>query len=540
MIATKNTKTRKKINMQFLCFLCFFWVKKYRYLASAAFLLAALSFSDQPNIIFILADDLSYRDLSCYGQQRYRTPNLDRLAVEGLRFSQAYSAAPECAPSRGSLLTGLHTGHGSIRANSSARGQEHLRDEDVTIAEVLKGAGYRTGFVGKWGVGLPGSEGVPYKQGFDYCFGFYDQSRAHTYIPDYLWENDRRIEYPENAGFDMLRRYDYVGNKPHNQYDEHGNLFLPELKDPRTFTYSENEVEKAALRFLSKNDPSKTGAPFFLYYATQLPHGPVICDQLFGMDKPAEANQLSREWAAMVLKLDAFVGSLVERLKAMGVYENTIIFFASDNGYSMCGYTERGNGPDWLDDPWLKNKGPFAGGKFSVLEGGCRVPFFVHWPGKVAAGVCDEPVWLPDFFPTAIELAGEPAHPSDGLSLLPLLVGNEEAFAGHPYLYFSKNREQAVRMGEWKAYRKSPDAKTELYLIGEDTYTQRDLADIYPGIVKKAEQIMASEHTPHPWYWNPNETAQDYAAKKQRAVQSGEVLPVFRPNGLSRFPWERE
>ncbi|MGQ1891336.1 arylsulfatase [Thermophagus sp. OGC60D27] len=495
---------------------------------------------EKPNIIFILADDLSYRDLSVFGQERYQTPNIDKLATEGIRFTQAYSAAPACAPSRCSLLTGLHTGHSSVRMNSSARGQDNLKDSDITIAEVLKTAGYNTAFTGKWGIGLPGTEGVPYKQGFDYSYGYYDQTRAHTYIPDYLRENEKKIFFPENKGFDMMRRYDYEDNKPQNTYDANGRLCIDELKDPYGYVYSENKIKEAAFNFLRKNSPDQSGNPFFLYYATQLPHGPVIVDDLAEMNQPDSVLQLSREWGAMVLKLDRFVGELVEELKELGVYENTVIFFASDNGYSMCGYTDRGNGPDWPDDPWLRNKGPFSGGKFSTLEGGCRIPFFVSWPQNIASRVENEPVWLPDFFPTAIELAGLSGDSlrSDGHTLLPLLKNNSSGFEKHPYLYFSRGREQALRMGPWKAYRKTPEHETRLYLIEEDTYTERDLSGLYPEIVKKAEAIMTVEHEPHAWYWNPEETRDQYNEKKEKARKSNNVLPAFRPNGIAKLPWE--
>ncbi len=506
-------------------------------------LTSSLIAGQQPNIIFILSDDMSYRDLSCYGQERYQTPNLDRLAKDGIRFSQSYSAAAECAPARCSLMTGLHTGRSSIRTNSSARGQDNLRDEDITIAEVLKELGYNTGFTGKWGIGLPGTEGVPYKQGFDFAFGFYDQTRAHTYIPHYLRENDQILEYPENQGFDMPSRYHSIDPDFKNTYDAKGTLVLPELKDPKTYTYSENEIQKAAFRFIEQNDPSQTDKPFFLYYATQLPHGPMIIDELDEMSEPAEVLQWSREWAAMVIKLDDFVGELVEKLKDMGQYENTVIFFASDNGYSMPGYiADRGNGPNWPDDPWLKNKGPFTGGKFSVLEGGCRVPFFVSWPSKFKAAAVSEPVWLPDFFPTAVELAkgNVKSYDTDGKSLIPLLKGKNDQFESHAYLYFFKNREQALRMGPWKAYRKNWESPIQLYLVEEDTYTQRNLASAYPEVVKKIKEILDSEHVPHEWYWNPWETAEDYAAKKQKAKDTGNKLPAFRPNGMERLPWEKD
>jgi arylsulfatase A-like enzyme len=487
----------------------------------------------KPNIIFILADDLSFRDLSCYGQQQYKTPNLDLLAQTGIRFSQAYAAAPECAPSRGCLMTGLHTGHGPIRANQSARGQDNLRDEDITIAEVLREAGYKCGFTGKWGIGLPGTEGVPYKQGFDLAFGFYDQSRAHTYFPHYLWQNDRRIDYPGNIGFDMPKRYSMnVKNPPDevlNQYDKEGKLFISEIPDMSKAVFSQSAIEEAAMGFVKENSKN----PFFLYFATQLPHGPVIIDKMGEMADRDDIPQMSREWAAMVMRLDQFTGRLIDLLKELEVYENTIIFFASDNGYSMCGYMGRGNAPDWPDDPWLRNKGPFTGGKFSVLEGGCRIPFFVHWPSKIDPGVVSEPVWLPDFFPTAASLAGVKNVPeTDGIDLGPLIFGKKHEYKGHEYLYFSKYREQAVRMGDWKAYRKSPEDSVKLYLVEEDTYGERDLSAIYPDLVKRAGQIMDTEYTPHEWYWNPDETREDFDKKRQKAKETDNILTVTRPNGM--------
>ena len=487
----------------------------------------------QPNIIFILADDLSYRDLSCYGQEQYRTPHLDRLAELGVRFTQAYVAAPECAPSRGCLMTGLHTGHGSIRVNASARGQEHLLDEDITIAEVLKGAGYATCFTGKWGIGQPGSEGVPYKQGFDLAFGYYSQLRAHTYYPFYLWKNDRKVEYPQNAGFNMDHRYNISKVDPSmnpnlNKYDENGDIILNELADPKGGIFSETEIEKIAMNFIRE----KKDQPFFLYFATQIPHGPVIIDNFGAMQHRKDIPQPNREWAAMVLRLDRFVGELVDELKDLGIYDNTIIFFASDNGYAHCGYFyDRGNGPHWPDDPWFKNKGPFTGGKFSALEGGCRIPFFVHWEGKIKPGAVSEPVWLNDFFPTAAGLAHAAyTHYVDGTDLWPLLGGDPGDFQPHHHLYFSKNREQAVRMGAWKAYRKSPDHAIRLYLVEEDTYGERDLSGIYPGVVADMEAIMDTSYTPHEWYWTPDETREEYQMKIDKARETGNLLPRLRPN----------
>lgn len=495
-------------------------------LSAAAFGQSPLSGS-KPNIVLILADDLSFRDLSIWGQSKFQTPHLDALAAAGVRFTQAYAGAPECAPSRGTLMTGLHTGHAPIRRNRSARGQDHLYPEDVTIAENLKRAGYATGFFGKWGIGLPGTPGTPDKQGFDVAFGFYDQRRAHTFFPRYLYANDKRIDYPGNAGFDMEHLYADNRTRPEardtrKHYTADGMLIPPGVADPAKAVYSQAVIERRTLRFIEQPRSN----PFFLYFATQLPHGPLIVDDLGAFNRrddfPTAAH---REWAAMVSRLDAFAGRLVALLKQRGLYDDTLIVFASDNGYSMCGYTARGNASaNWPDDPFFRNKGPFRGGKFSALEGGLRIPFFVHQPKRIAAAVSGVPVWLIDLMPTFADLAGiEPPRPADGASLTPLLTGNEAAFpAGRP-LYWSAGREQAVRMGPWKAYRKNPDRKTELYLIEEDIRGGRDLADSYPEIVKRIEAVMAGSHVDHPWYWNPSETAADFRRKQERAAALGQL-----------------
>ena len=487
----------------------------------------------RPNIIIILADDLSYRDLSIWGQQKFTTPHLDELALQGLRFTQSYSGAPECAPSRGTLMTGLHTGHGPIRQNSSTRGQDHLADEDITLAEVLKEAGYVTGFTGKWGIGLPGTPGTPDKQGLDYSYGYYDQRRAHTYYPHFLYENGEKIQLPGNYGFDLQRLYRNNTLDPDpadiNQYDENGDLVPVGVTDPSKVEYSEALIEEKALQFVKDNKDK----PFFLYFATQLPHGPTIIDNLGDLkgrdDYPGTKH---KEWAAMVKRLETFTGELIALLKQLGIYENNIFFFASDNGYSQCGYFGRGNaGTNWPDDPFLKNKGPFRGGKFSVLEGGIRVPFFVTWAGKIPAGVSHEPVWLLDIFPTAAKLAGASyEHEIDGLNLLPLLEGRLDAFEGHKALYWQKGNEQAVRMGPWKAFRSHPDEAVELFLVEEDTYCERNLAEFYPEVVGEAERLMRESWTPHEWYHNPGETKEQSEAKTKRADELGQLQIALEGN----------
>lgn len=299
----------------------------------------------KPNIVAILADDLSYRDLSIWGQARFSTPNLDRLAMEGLRFTQAYAGAPECAPSRGTLMTGLHTGHAPIRDNRSARGQDHLADSDVTIAEILKQSGYATGFFGKWGIGLPGTPGTPDKQGFDEAFGFYDQRRAHTFFPRFLYRNEQKIEYPGNFGFDMVHMYEdnrtpAKARDSAAHYDSEGRLLPPGVSEPSKAVYSEDVIEDAAIAFVRRNRER----PFFLYFATQLPHGPVVTDSLGRfLDCPDFPSTAHKEWASMVLRIDAFAGELVSLLGDLGLRDRALIALASDNGYSMCGYFARGN-----------------------------------------------------------------------------------------------------------------------------------------------------------------------------------------------------
>lgn len=472
----------------------------------------------KPNIVFILADDIGYRDLSCYGQKHYNTPNLDLLAVKGVRFTQAYSSAPSCSPTRAGLLTGLHAGHASIRMNGSARGQEPLHDEEITIAEVLKTAGYKTCLAGKSALGEPGSEGVPYKQGFDLSFGIYSQMGAHTYFPSHMWLNEKKIIYPQNEGFDMAKRYLMSKNPPknYNTYDENGDIYIEELKDPKDWIYSVNEIENVAMKFIRDNKDN----PFFLYYPTQLPHAWPMVDNI-GEMRNLDVPQPKQEWAAMVVRLDKSVGKLIDELKKQGIYDNTIIFFASDNGYTS-------------NDEYFQTRGPFSGKKFSVEEGGCRIPFFVSWEGAIEPHVVSHPVWLPDFFPTAANLAGATFdHKIDGVDLWPILGGDPKDFIPHKYLYFNYNREQSVRLGAWKGYRKSPDQPLRLCLVEEDTREEHDLSAYYPDVVMQIEEIMDTAYTYHPWYWLPNETEKDYQKKVKTAQESGQVFEFDFPNGVS-------
>jgi len=487
----------------------------------------------RPNVVLFLADDLSYYDLSYLGQRHFHTPNLDRLARQGMTFTNAYAGAPECAPSRASLMTGMHMGHCRIRANRSARGQDHLVSEDQTIAEVLKQAGYATAFIGKWGIGLPGTPGTPDKQGFDYSYGYYDQLRAHGFFPEYLMENGQEVLIPENHGFNMNRAYEYnrrtVDNLEGvaNQYDEQGRLVPDGVADPSQAKYSEYLFRKAACRFIRQN----SDRPLFLYYATQLPHGPLITPDL-GPYKNKPWDLKHKEWAAMVHTMDQSAGMIVDELKRQGVFDNTVFFFASDNGYSQWGYFHR---PPWQDDPLFENKGPWHKGKFICTDGGGRVPLFVSWPGRIAPGTCDHVTALFDLLPTTAELAGvQPERPTDGLSLVPLLEGRPTEQPEHPYLYWENGsmspHAQAARRGHWYAFREHPSKPLQLYDLTADVGCTKDLAGAHPAVVRDMLDIFGKAHVDSTWYTNPGDSRQVVSARRQRAQREGTLQIPTRAN----------
>jgi arylsulfatase A-like enzyme len=482
----------------------------------------------RPNIIFILSDDLSYRDLGCYGQKHIETPNLDRLHDQAMRFTQAYAGACECAPTRCSLMTGLDMGHARIRLNRSVRGQDHLLDEDVTVAEVLRQAGYATAMVGKWGIGPPGTEGVPYRQGFDLAFGYYDQRRAHTFFPEFLYRNEEKIDLPENVGFDIENAYRHTRQDDAHQYDHQGDFLAPGVKDPKKIAYSEDLIRDHALDFIRGH---KAG-PFFLYYATQLPHGPVVVPNLGQYHQREGFPDLRRrEWAAMVTRLDDSVGKIAALLDELDIDRSTVIFFAGDNGYSHWGYMARKR---WLDDPFFHNKGPWRGGKFTSTEGGLRVPLFVRWPGKVKPGDCDHVCAFWDFLPTAAELAGaDTPEAVDGISLVPVLTGRPQRQEKHEYLYWENMHVQAARKGRYRAHRLHPSKPTEIYDLLADESSTTDLAQKRPDLVEQFEQIFLDARVPSPWYVNPGETKQQIAAKRKLAADRGEMIELVPPNHRS-------
>lgn len=475
----------------------------------------------KPNIIFILADDLSYNDLSCFGQNKFKTPNIDRIAQEGIVFTKSYSAQGECAPSRCGLLTGMHMGHATVRSNVSVRGEEYLNDSDFTIAEMLNESNYATAFIGKWGVGLPGSEGEPNKQGFDYSFGFYDQRQAHTYYPTYLYENGNKIDIPENKGYDIKKMYDYNSRSINklddfkNRYDADGNYFAEGIAKPQKAVNSENIFIDKALNFIQTNQAK----PFFLYYATQLPHGPVVTDNLGEFkDRNDYPSLKHKEYASMMTRLDNHVGEIMDLLKKLNIEDNTMIVFAGDNGYSEWGYFGR---KPWDDDEFFKNKGPFYGGKFSIYEGGLRVPTMIKWNNKIKQGSkSDLQIAFWDFLPTFADITGNTKKiKTDGISFLPELTGAKDKQIKHKFLYWEYDDFQVALIDKWRVERVHPDSVCKVF----DNYSAMDsknnLAEKHPEIIKKAIAIFKHEHVRSKWYPNPGESNEDRKKLKKYVVE---------------------
>jgi arylsulfatase A len=420
--------------------------------------------ADKPNIIFILADDLAQGDLGCYGQQKIKTPNLDALATQGTRFTQAYSGTTVCAPSRTSVMTGLDMGHSPVRANREivkGNGQMPLPEKTLTVAELLKQQGYATACMGKWGMGMFDTTGSPLKKGFDRFYGYNCQRHAHSYFPPYLYENDKRFEIPENL----------EGKK----------------------TYADKLIQKDVLSWVGQQKDK----PFFLFYATTLPHGSYEIDDL-GIYKDKEGwTEAAKTYAAMVTRLDSNVGELVALLKKMGIEKNTLILFAGDNGSS---FGEASAISTFFNQPM---NGKLRGYKRGMYEGGLRQASLAYWPGTVPAGrVSEEPWAFWDFLPTCAELAGA-ALPADfkpcGLSLVSFLKGGSAP--QREYFYWELHEGtpcQAVRFGSWKAVRKSPNSKIELYDLAQDSAERNDLAESQPEKVKQAEQLMLQARVDDP------------------------------------------
>lgn len=432
-----------------------------------------------PNVVFILADDLGYADVGCYGQTKIGTPHIDRLAAEGMRFTQSYSGNPVCAPSRCVLVTGYHSGHSQIRDNKQVGGEEGwklgstvggqwpLAEDTFTVGHLFQRAGYVTGAFGKWGLGLVGTSGDPQKQGFDHFFGYICQRQAHTYYPNHLWRDGEIYWIEEN-------------------------------KDGAERVYSHDLIADAALQFIRSNKDR----PFFLYVPFTIPHVALQApedslaeytdrwpDPPYDGKKGYIAHEHPRAcYAAMIGRMDKDVGRIMAQLEQLGLDENTLVIFASDNGPTYAG---------GVDTAFFQSAGSLHGLKGSVWEGGIRVPLIARWPGKIQAASVSEHVcafW--DFLPTCAELLGkQPPAGIDGISILPTLLGRAEQQKKHEHLYWELSGQQAVRMGDWKALRLKPDQKTRLFDLRTDVGEQKDVADAHPDVVARAEAIFQNGRT---------------------------------------------
>ena len=448
--------------------------------------------AEKPNLIYIMADDLGVGDVGVYGQKLLKTPRIDQLAAEGMKFSQHYSGSCLCAPTRSCLLTGTHTGHTRVRQN----GDTPLLPGDVTFGEVLQRAGYVTGGIGKWGVGEENSSGAPWKQGFDFWFGYLDQSHAHYYYPDYLWKNDQKVNYPDNR---EQRRH-----------------------------YSHDLMTDEALGFIERS--AAGDQPFCLYLAYTLVHaaldvpedeiaqwrGKIEETEPYGTPGGQHYRHQPEPHAAfagMVSRLDRDVGRVVDLIDRLGLGKNTLIIFTSDNGPTSAG----GADPDFFD-----GNGPFRGIKFEFYEGGIRCPMIARWPGRIEAGSGTDHIsahW--DVLPTFAELAGgDLPEGIDGLSFAPTLLGKTADQKTHDYLYWelaSGGGQQALRKGDWKALRlqtRSPNkTRLELYNLAGDVGETTDVAEANPDIVAEMERLMTQARVAE----QPDALYQPPVPKKKKA-----------------------
>ena len=427
--------------------------------------------TSQPNIIYILADDLGYGDLGCYGQKKFSTPNIDAMANDGMRFTQNYSASTVSAPSRCGLLTGKHTGHAAIRGNINEKGSDgklydtSLPDSEVTIAELLKTRNYATACIGKWGMGGVGSEGHPNKQGFDYFYGYLGQANAHWYYPEYIHENSQEIILSKKV-------------------------------------YTHDLFENKAVDFIKTNAQK----PFFLYLAVTIPHAELqipdeyrtVYENSFMPEKAHKGDYSPQEkphatFAAMMSRLDLTVGKLNQLLRDLNLDENTIVIFSSDNG----AHKEGGANPTFFN-----SSGGLRGTKRDLYEGGIRVPMIVKWPKEVKArAVSNQPVAFWDVLPTLAEIGTvKPTSKTDGVSFLPILKGKKQSKKHQPFYweFYEQGGKQAVISGNWKLIKfnvKTPDkAYFELYNIKDDLSENNNLATAQPDMVKRLSKLMDKQY----------------------------------------------
>lgn len=416
---------------------------------------------EKPNLIYIMTDDLGYGDLGCYGQKVIQTPNLDRLAAEGMKLTSYYAGCTVCRPSRLSLWTGMHMGHTAIDDNDPYV----FQPEDVTVAELLKQAGYTTGGVGKWAMGGPDTTGHPNLNGFDFWMGYLDQSEAHNYYPTHLWRNQEKFPLEGNV----------IGDYPEGR----GRVASKRV------TYAHDVMTDQMLDFVRENRQQ----PFLLHVHWTIPHannegGRVLND---GMEVPDYGIYADRDWpnvekgqAAMITRMDKDVGRLVELLKSLQIAEKTLIVFTSDNGP----HSEGGHQHEYFDA-----NGPLRGFKRDLYEGGIREPTIAWWPGKIAPGTSsDEPLAGYDWLATACQLAGVEAPKTDGISFVPTLLGKEQE--KHQYLFWSFGDAKAIRMDHWKAVIPGKDKPLELYDLSVDIGESKDLAKEHPDMVARLNQLI--------------------------------------------------
>ncbi len=456
----------------------------------------------RPNILYILADDLGYGEVGCYGQTKIQTPNIDALAASGMRFTQHYSGSPVCAPSRCVLLTGLHTGHSIVRDNwerggwekDSPEGQYPLPMGTVTLARELQTAGYKTSVIGKWGLGGPETTGHPNEQGFDHFFGYLCQRWAHNYYPDHLWRNGDRVDLTDNEYFKAHQKID----EPLSSESEYWERYTGG-------TYAPDAMIAEAEEFIR----ASADEPFFMLFASPVPHAALQVP-------PADLDQYPAEWdaehylgqrsylphpsprrayAAMVSRFDRDIGRLLSVLDELNLTNDTIVMFSSDNGPTFNGGT---------DSEFFDSAAGLNGLKCSVLEGGIRVPFIVRYPDQVESGVISPVVsGFQDVLPTVLELTGVPAVANiDGISLAPTLLGNGPQPL-HDALYWEYRGQQAMRAGDWKAVRRKLKAgsdRIELYHLGRDPAESTDVADQHPELVERFSAEMANRRFPSDVY----------------------------------------
>lgn len=465
---------------------------------------------NKPNIIYILADDLGYSEVGCYGQKKIKTPNIDQIASQGMKFTQHYAGSAVCAPSRCVLMTGKHTGQSFIRNNGEfgggwhkddAEGQMPIPDETLTVAEILKSKGYKTAAIGKWGLGGPSSWGHPNFQGFDHYFGHLCQRMAHNFYPTHLWRNKRKINLNN----------DYF--KSHQKFPQDKDQNNPEnYKQYTGQDYAEDLMAEECLSFI-KSNKSK---PFFLYYASPVPHVSLQVpeDSLAEYkdkfdDKPylGQKGYLPHQYpraayAAMVTRFDKHIGQILDLLKELKIDDNTIIMFSSDNGPTFNGGS---------DSKYFESAGPFDGLKCSLKEGGIRVPFIVKWPGKVKEGsISEHASSFDDFLPTVCDIIGaEKPEDTTGVSFINELTGKKQETK--KVLYWEYGAQQAIRSGNWKLYRRasrnSDNIKTELYNLKDDISESSDQSKSNPEKVKELLKLIQENRTKSKYFpatWDEN------------------------------------